>query len=156
MNRPDAPAVARVLTDLSVQLRRHYYHKPYEQAPDDLIQTGVITNLEWDERDALWVALDVTITLEIPPTGSPISVYAEEGPVVTFWRGTNDWTADWDVDLANEERSQLLDRLGAVGAAAVREVGAVVDAYLAASADLDEDDRRETSDVVREWMAEDS
>ena len=155
MNEETRTAVA--LSGLALELRRHYYHNPYEQAPEDLIDAGIITNLEWDERDSLWVAFDVTITLEVPPGGTPIGVYAEEGPVVTMWRGVGEsgdnWTADWDVDLSPIEQQKFLRRMAESCSAAADEVRRVTADRLASSASLDEDDRQETSDVVREWMS---
>ena len=66
----------RALGRLAAQLRRHYFHLPYELAPDDLIEEGLVVNLDWDERDSLWVQLDATITLDAPAAGSPLTVYA--------------------------------------------------------------------------------
>lgn len=156
METNEETRAATSLSALALELRRHYYHYPYEQAPDDLIEADIITNLEWDERDSLWVAFDVTITLEVPPGGTPIGVYAEEGPVVTMWRGVgeggNVWTADWDVDLTNTEKQKFLRRLSDSCSATAEEVRKVTADRLTEAASLDEDDRQETSDVVREWM----
>lgn len=157
INEETRAAVA--LSALALELRRNYYHNPYEHAPEDLIDAGIITNLEWDERDSLWVAFDVTITLEVPPSGTPIGVYAEEGPVVTMWRGVGEgginWTADWDVDLSPVEKQKFLRRLGDSCSVTAEEVRKVTADRLESTAALDEDDRQETSDVAREWMSSD-
>ena len=42
------------LARLAIRFRRHYFHLPYELAPDDLIAEGLVLNLDWDERDSLW------------------------------------------------------------------------------------------------------
>lgn len=152
----DEAKTAMALQRLAMELRRHYYHLPYELAPDDLIDAGIIVNLDWDERDSLWAQLDPTVTLDAPVGGSPLAVYAEEGPVVTLWSvpgGT--WRADWDVDLDGDARSQFLSRLEGVAGRMAAAVAGVVDAHLVAAADLQEDDRVETSEVAREWLAAD-
>lgn len=142
------------LSELAMQLRRHYYHLPYEQAPDDLLEEGLVVNLDWDERDSLWVQLDTTITLDAPPTGSPLAVYAEQGPVVTLWRVKADsgWKADWDVDLLDSDRKRFLRKLAELADVVASGVDALVRDYQAAAIELDEDDRIETTDVAREWL----
>jgi hypothetical protein len=144
----------RALGRLAAQLRRHYFHLPYELAPDDLIEEGLVVNLDWDERDSLWVQLDATITLDAPAAGSPLTVYAEGGPVVTLWGvDGREWTADWDVDLNDAERAQLLGKLTDLGDRLATRVDALVGDYLDAAAELGEDDRIETTDVAREWIS---
>ena len=144
------------LGQLALQLRRHYYHRPYETAPDDLIDEGIVVNLEWDERDAIWVQFDTTVTLEIPSIGSPLGIYAEEGPVVTLWRaGTPDgfdWKADWDADLTHSDRQRFLRKLSDRASLVTGEVEAFLQAYLNASSELEKEDRQETADVAREWL----
>jgi len=61
------------LARLAVRFRRHYFHLPYELAPDDLIAEGLVLNLDWDERDSLWVQLDPMITIDAPVGGSPLN-----------------------------------------------------------------------------------
>lgn len=144
----------RALGRLAAQLRRHYYHLPYELAPDDLIEEDLVVNLDWDERDSLWVQLDATITLDAPAAGSPLTVYAEEGPVVTLWSvAGQEWTADWDVDLNDAERGQLFGGLIDLADRVATRVDAMVGDYLAAAVELGEDDRIETTDVAREWIS---
>jgi hypothetical protein len=148
---------AAALEHLALQLRRHYYHLPYEQAPDDLIQEGLVVNLEWDDRDALWLQFDSILTLEIPPAGSPLGVYAEEGSVVTLWRtvsaGETEWMADWDVELTQSERKNFLRRLSQRAQEVDSEIDDFIKDYLSASLELEADDRQETADVVREWLS---
>lgn len=142
------------LAQLAVQLRRHYYHLPYELAPDDLIEAGLLVNLDWDERDSLWAQLDAVVTLDSPVGGSPVTVYAEEGPVVTLWRAVDGagWTADWDVDLDDAERNRLLEKLGALAQGLTSRIDGLVADYLTTGAELEEDDRIETTHVAREWL----
>ncbi|MDF1596401.1 MAG: hypothetical protein P1T08_09960 [Acidimicrobiia bacterium] len=155
MSEETRAAVA--LGELAMQLRRHYYHRPYEQAPDDLIEEGIIGNLEWDERDGLWVQIDATITLEVPPTGSPLGIYAEEGPVVSLWRSVGaagiDWSADWDVGLTAIDQQAFLGKLADTAVRMAAGVQGFVQQFLVASAELEEDERQETGDVAREWLA---
>ncbi|HSR44709.1 MAG TPA: hypothetical protein VLT15_05685 [Acidimicrobiia bacterium] len=142
------------LAQLAVQLRRHYYHLPYELAPDDLIEAGLLVNLDWDERDSLWAQLDAVVTLDSPVGGSPVTVYAEEGPVVTLWRSVDGtgWAADWDVDLDAAERNRLLEKLTALAQGVAAKIDGLVADYLATGAELEEDDRIETTHVAREWL----
>ena len=142
------------LARMAVRFRRHYFHLPYELAPDDLIAQGLVLNLDWDERDSLWVQLDPTITIDAPVGGSPLSVYAEEGPVVTLWRPASgvDWAADWDVDLTEGERSQFLEKLATMADVVAVGIDRLVEDYLSAAVELEEDDRIETTDVAREWL----
>ena len=92
----------------------------------------------------------------MPPGGTPIGVYAEEGPVVTMWRSVGEhgdfWTADWDVDLTPTEKEEFLNKLGESSLATAAEVRKITAGRLSAAESLDADDRQETSDVVREWM----
>ncbi len=147
---------ATTLQRLAMELRRHYYHLPYDLGPDDLIEEGIILNLDWDERDSLWAQLDPTVTLDAPVTGSPLAVYAEEGPVVTFWSlPDGGWRADWDVDLDAPARSGFLTRLDELAGRIADGVAGVVDTHLADAAQLQEDDRMETTEVAREWLSAD-
>ncbi len=156
MEMSEETRAAVALGELALQLRRHYYHRPYEQAPDDLIEEGIIGNLEWDERDGLWVQIDATITLEVPPAGSPLGIYAEEGPVVSLWRSGAagaDWSADWDVGLSAVEQQSFLGKLADTAVRMAAGVQGFVRQFLVASSELEEDERQETGDVAREWLA---
>ena len=83
-----------------------------------------------------------------------MSVYAEEGPVVTLWRTASgvDWAADWDVDLTEGERSQLLEKLATMADVVAAGIDGLVEDYLSNAVELEEDDRIETTDVAREWL----
>ena len=69
----EAFTTAETLIGLDLQLRRHHYHSPDEDAePLDLIELGALANLEWDEKDGLWAQLDELVTFDITPTRSSI------------------------------------------------------------------------------------
>jgi hypothetical protein len=149
-------ATAEILIGLDLQLRRHHYHSPDEDAePLDLIDIGALTNLEWDEKDGLWVQLDDLITFDITPTGSSICIYLDEEPVATLWAApTPDgrhWTADWEADLTTSERQHFLRRVGVLGKECTERVVAAVDRLRAESAGTE--DRGFVASSVREWLA---
>jgi hypothetical protein len=149
-------ATAGRLIGLDLQLRRHHYHSSDENAePLDLIDMGAITNLEWDEKDGLWVQLDDLITFDITPTGSSICIYLDEEPVVTLWAspGSSEkhWTADWETDLTASERQHFLRRVGVLGKESTERVVAAVD-RLRAETESSED-RAFVASTVREWLS---
>jgi hypothetical protein len=153
----DVRQAATAILELAHQLRRHYYHSAGEQASLDLIHAGAVLNLEWDERDALWVQLDATITLEVPANGTTIGVYAEQGPVVTLWflpiSSGETIRADWDLDLPLSERERFLRKVAGAAADTARQVNGIVGAILDAPSQAEAEDRRDTVDVVRDWLS---
>lgn len=155
-NTSEIDTAAEVLIGLDLQLRRHHYHSPDEDAePLDLIDVGALTNLEWDEKDGLWVQLDDLITFDITPTASSICIYLDEEPVVTLWappaRAEQRWTADWEADLTSSERQHFLRRIGVLGKESTERVIAAVDRLRAESGGTD--DRSFVASTVREWLS---
>jgi hypothetical protein len=148
-------ATAGNLVGLDLQLRRHHYHSPDEEAePLDLIDMGAIANLEWDEKDGLWVQLDDLITFDITPTGSSICIYLDEEPVVTLWAdptAEKGWMGDWEADLTGSERQHFLRRVGVLAKESRERVVAAVD-RLRAETDGTED-RVFVASTVREWLS---
>lgn len=151
-------STARALVALDLQLRRHHYHLADDEAePVDLIETGAIANLEWDDKDGLWVQFDELITFDITPTGSSICVYANEDPIVTLWAeqtsGGRMWTADWDTDLTHSEQGRFLRRVGDLARNATHLVTRAVEEIRAVTAGEDAEERAYATEVVREWLA---
>ena len=153
----EAAATAETLIGLDLQLRRHHYHSPDEDAePLDLIELGALANLEWDEKDGLWAQLDELITFDITPTRSSICIYLDEEPVVTLWSASIDegrqWLADWDAELTQSEQQHFLRRIGTLGKGSIRRVIEAVDQLRAESTDRQE--QTLVTSTVREWLAQ--
>lgn len=152
----EATATAETLIGLDLQLRRHHYHSPDEEAePADLIGVGAIINLEWDEKDGLWAQLDDQITFDITPTGSSICVYLDEEPVATFWASPSstdtNWAVDWETDLTQSERQHFLRRVGLLGKESTQRIIAAIDRLRKESID---EDRSFVASAVREWLSQ--
>jgi hypothetical protein len=148
---------AEALIGLDLQLRRHHYHSPDEDAePRDLIELGALTNLEWDEKDGLWAQLDELVTFDITPTRSSICIYLDEEPVVTLWSTPagqeKRWLADWDVDLTQSERQHFLRRVALLGRESTERVVNAVDQLRSEAEDPDE--QASLASTVREWLAQ--
>ena len=148
-------STAELLIGLDLQLRRHHYHSPDEDAePIDLIDLGAITNLEWDEKDGLWAQLDELITFDVTPTRSSICIYLDEEPVVTLWATPADdgttWLADWETNLTRSEQQHFLRRVGLLGKESTQRVIAAVDRLRAEAGD---DEREFVASTVREWLS---
>ena len=152
----EAATTAETLIGLDLQLRRHHYHSPNEDAePVDLIDLGALTNLEWDEKDGLWAQLDELVTFDITPTRSSICIYLDEEPVVTLWATTGQekrWLADWETDLTQSEQQHFLRRVGLLGKESTQRVIAAVDQLRAGAQEPDE--RAVVSSAVRGWLAQ--
>ncbi len=144
------------LIGLDIELRRHHYHSPDEVDQQlDLIEEGVITNLEWDEKDGLWVQFDEVVTFDITPTHSSICVYADEDPVVTLWANTigAKWQSDWDAELTHTERQRFLRRVADLAERATQGARRATEALRVAAASDEQDDRAEAAALVRKWLA---
>ena len=147
---------AETLIGLDLQLRRHHYHSPDENAePLDLIELGALANLEWDEKDGLWAQLDELVTFDITPTRSSICIYLDEEPVVTLWATPagqeKRWLADWDPDLTQSEQQHFLRRVTLLGQQSTQRVIDAVD-QLRSNAD-DPEEQASLTSTVREWLA---
>ena len=153
----EAATAAETLIGLDLQLRRHHYHSPDEEAePLDLIEMGALANLEWDEKDGLWAQLDELVTFDITPTRSSICIYLDEEPVVTLWatpagRETR-WMADWDADLTQSEQQHFLRRVGLLGKESMQRVIKAVDELRTGA--IESADEDEVAATVREWLAQ--
>jgi hypothetical protein len=152
----EVESTAEALIGLDLQLRRHHYHSPDEDAePLDLVDVGAITNLEWDEKDGLWVQLDELITFDITPTASSICIYLDEEPVVTLWaaRGGSDehWLTDWEADLTQSEQQHFLRRVQLFGKESTERVVAAVKQLRAESTEAGE--QAFVASRVREWLS---
>lgn len=153
----EAATTAETLIGLDIQLRRHHYHSPDEDAePIDLIELGALANLEWDEKDGLWAQLDELVTFDITPTRSSICVYLDEEPIVTLWATPGgpetSWMTDWDTDLTQSERQHFLRRVNLLGKESTQRVIKAVD-DLRSEAAVPEDQAAVAS-AVREWLAQ--
>ncbi len=151
----EARSTAEALIVLDLQLRRHHYHSPDEDAePLDLVEIGAITNLEWDEKDGLWAQLDDQITFDITPTGSSICIYLDEEPVATLWAmpdgAETHWAVDWDADLTSSEQQHFLRKVGLLGKESAERVIAAVNGL---RADSTTEDREAVAATVREWLS---
>lgn len=154
----EAANTAGALIDLDLELRRHHYHSPDEQDGQlDLIEEGVVMNLEWDEQDGLWVQFDEVVTFDITPTRTSLCVYAEDGPVVTLWAAATaagrTWRTDWEVDLTHSERQRFLRRVADIARHRVELTRRATEALRADAALEDAEERTETAEAVREWLA---
>jgi hypothetical protein len=153
----EAATTAETLIGLDIQLRRHHYHSPDEEAePLDLIELGALANLEWDEKDGLWAQLDELVTFDITPTRSSVCIYLDEEPIVTLWatpagKDTR-WMADWDADLTQSEQQHFLRRVSLLGKESTQRVIKAVDA-LRTEANPSED-QAVVASTVREWLAQ--
>lgn len=147
---------AETLIGLDLQLRRHHYHSPDEDAePLDLIELGALANLEWDEKDGLWAQLDELVTFDITPTRSSICIYLDEEPIVTLWATPTGqekrWMADWEAELTQSEEQHFLRRVALLGKESTQRVIDAVD-QLRSEAD-DPDEQASLTSNVREWLA---
>ena len=153
----EAFTTAETLIGLDIQLRRHHYHSPDEDAePLDLIELGALANLEWDEKDGLWAQLDELVTFDITPTRSSICIYLDEEPVVTLWATATGeetrWMADWDADLTRSEQQHFLRRVGLLGRESTQRVIKAVDELRTEA--LPPEERTVVGAAVREWLAQ--
>jgi hypothetical protein len=153
----EAATTAETLIGLDIQLRRHHYHSPDEDAePTDLIELGALANLEWDEKDGLWAQLDELVTFDITPTRSSICVYLDEEPIVTLWAMPGGpetrWMTDWDADLTQSEQQHFLRRVNLLGKESTQRVIKAVD-DLRSEAAVPED-QTSVASAVREWLAQ--
>ena len=152
----EAATTAETLIGLDLQLRRHHYHSPDEEAePLDLIEMGALANLEWDDKDGLWAQLDELVTFDITPTRSSICIYLDEEPVVTLWatpteQGTR-WLTDWDADLTQSEQQHFLRRVGLLGKESTQRVIKAVDQLRTGEVQPEES---VVASAVREWLAQ--
>ncbi len=148
---------ADTLIGLDIQLRRHHYHSPDEDAePLDLIDLGALANLEWDEKDGLWAQLDELVTFDITPTRSSICIYLDEEPIVTLWAAPpgreERWLADWEADLTQSEKQHFLRRVALLGRESTGRVIEAVDQLRREAAEPD--DQAAVAATVREWLAQ--
>lgn len=153
----EAARAAETLIGLDVQLRRHHYHSPDEEAePLDLIELGALANLEWDEKDGLWAQLDELVTFDITPTRSSICIYLDEEPVVTLWATHAEqemrWTTDWETDLTQSEQQHFLRRVGLLGKESTQRVIKAVDQLRTGA--TESEDQAAVAAAVREWLAQ--
>lgn len=153
----EATTAAETLIGLDLQLRRHHYHSPDEEAePLDLIELGALANLEWDEKDGLWAQLDQLLTFDITPTRSSICIYLDEEPVVTLWADPTGqetpWLADWETDLTQSEQQHFLRRVGLLGKESAQRVIKAVDALRTGA--IQPEEQTVVASAVREWLAQ--
>ncbi len=153
----EAATAAEVLIGLDVQLRRHHYHSPDEEAePLDLIELGALANLEWDEKDGLWAQLDELVTFDITPARSSICIYLDEEPVVTLWASPAGqdmrWLTDWETDLTQSEQQHFLRRVGLLGKESTQRVIKAVDQLRTGA--IESEEQHAVAAAVREWLAQ--